>query len=125
MGAIIAELVDTGEKRDARGHRIYSAEQRAELTRGYRTSGLTMAAFARREKVRYSTFAHWVLRDERGGGRGKRTGRKGAPVRFAEVRLGAALPSVAPALEVRLVDGTVVRGSAAVEVAALVRALRS
>jgi transposase-like protein len=119
MGAINTELVETGEKRDGRGRRLNTAERKEELLREFRGSGMTMAAFARREKVSYSTFAGWVLRSQRRGGR------RGKQVRFAEVRLGAPLTSMALGLEVRLADGTVVRGSVAVEVAALVRALRS
>jgi len=79
-----------------------------------------MAAFARREGLKYSTFAGWVIKcAARGHSRA-------APVRFAEVRL--PLPSASvptPGLEVRLVDGTVARGTNAGELAALVRALRS
>ena len=119
MGAIVAEVVETGEKRDGRGRRINSAERKAELLRAFRASGLTMAAFTRREKVNYSTFAGWVLRSQGRGGRRRKA------VRFAEVRLAAPWTTPAAALEVRLVDGTTVRGSAAAEVAALVRALRS
>jgi hypothetical protein len=75
-----------------------------------------MAAFARREGMRYSTFAGWVLK----GGR-----RRSAVVRFAQVRL-PQLPQIASAgLEVRLLDGTLVRGSHAAELAVLVRALRA
>jgi hypothetical protein len=69
---------------------------------------------ARREGVRYSTFAGWVQRSRR-----PRGGRR-APVRFAEVRL----PVPAVGLEVRLPDGTVVRGGDAAGLAALVRALK-
>lgn len=119
MGAIVAELVETGEKRDGRGRRLNSAERREELLGAFRASGLTMAAFARREQVSYSTFAGWVLRSQRRGGRRKK------PVRFAEVRLGTPLVTAPAVLEVRMADGTVVRGSVAAEVAALVRALRS
>lgn len=120
MGAITTELVETGEKRDERGRRINSAERREELVRGFRESGLTMAAFARRECVHYSTFAGWVLKSTR---RGKRTRGR---VHFAEVRLPRQVPAAGGTMvEVRLVDGTVVRGSAVAEVAALVRALRS
>jgi hypothetical protein len=43
-------------------------------------------------------------------------------VKFAEVALP---PPLAPALEVRLPDGTLLRGGNAVELAKLVRALRS
>lgn len=119
MGAIITELVETGEKRDGRGRRLNSRERKAELLAAFRESGLTMAAFARREQLSYSTFAGWVLRSQR------RTVKRKQPVRFAEVRLGTPLVTTPTVLEVRLADGTVVRGSVAVEVAALVRALRS
>src|SRR5438105_3313150 len=102
MGAIITELVETGEKRDGRGRRINTAERKEELLRTFRESGLTMAAFARREKVNYSTFAGWVLRSQRPGGRRRK------PVRFAEVRLGTPLATAATILEVRLADGMVV-----------------
>ena len=79
-----------------------------------------MAAFARREGLKYSTFAGWVLKCAARGHGGV------AAVRFAEVRLPLPLASgPAPGLEVRLVDGTVVRGTDAGELAALVRALRS
>jgi hypothetical protein len=79
-----------------------------------------MAAFARREGLKYSTFAGWVLKGSvRGHGRV-------APVRFAEVRLPLVpVSGPVPGLEVRLVDGTVARGTNALELAALVRALRS
>jgi len=119
MGVTHAELVETGDKRDGRGRRLTTAERRSELVAEYRQSGLTMAAFARRESVRYSTFAGWVWKR----GRAKRT--RPARVRFAEVRLPLAPTSGLAGLEVRLPDGTVVRGSAAAEVAALVRALRT
>jgi transposase-like protein len=119
MGAITAELVDTGEKRDTRGRRVTPQERRTQWVQAYRESGLTMAEFARREKLNYATFAGWVAKAD------KPTSTKNQ-LRFAEVRLPFAPPSL-PAtdqLEVRLPDGTVVRGSAPAEVAALVRALR-
>ncbi len=120
MATTQAFLIETGDKRDGRGRRIATLERRAELVTDYRRSGLTMAAFARREGLRYSTFAGWVLKSVRP----VRTPL--APVRFAQVRLPVAPAAGFPAgLEVRLVDGTVVRGNAANELAALVRALRS
>ena len=78
-----------------------------------------MAGFARREGIEYSTFAGWVLKAARKRPRAKRA-------RFAEVRVGPVLASAAPAglLEVRLPDGTIVRGASAAELAALVKALR-
>ena len=91
--------------------------RRAELVKAFRASGLTMAEMARREGVKYSTFAGWVVKSARG--------RRGsaAPVRFAEVKVPAAVATTV--LEVRLPDGTVLRGSSAMELAALVRALRA
>ena len=83
-------------------------------------SGLTMAAFARRESLAYSTFAGWVWKSDRRGGRGQATAR---PVRFAQVQLPP--PASSEGLEVRLIDGTVLRGGNGVELAALVRALRA
>lgn len=89
----------------------------------WRGSGLTQAAFAKREGVRYSTFAHWVQQAARKTP-AVRSPRTNLPrqVKFAEVALPAAL---APALEVRLPDGTLLRGGNAAELAKLVRALRS
>jgi len=69
MVTTTTELIDTGEKRDQRGRRIRSVEQRLEAVTAWRASGLTMAAFARRESIEYSTFAGWVLK----------VGRKGNP----------------------------------------------
>jgi len=124
------ELIDTGEKRDALGRRHTPRERRAELLAAYRQSGLTQTAFARREGIRYSTFCTWAQRERQQGklpvaGAGRQRPRRvGAPtVRFAEVRLPAVAAPV-PGLEVRLPDGTLLRGGSAVELAALVRALR-
>ena len=113
------ELVETGEKRDRVGRKITPAKRREELVGAWQRSGLSQAEFARREGARYPTFASWVQ---------QRRARDGKPppmepkIRFVE----AALPSGAPAgLEVRLADGTTVRGARVEAVAALVRALRS
>ena len=116
MGTTVAELVETGEKRDGRGRRIRPKEEQAEYVQAYRESGLTMAAFARREGLKYPTFAGWVLRSQRRGNR--------APVPFAEVRLPWPRPGALAGLEVRLADGTVACGTDAAALAALVRALR-
>ena len=117
MVTTTTELIDTGEKRDRRGRRISSVEQRAEAVTAWRGSGLTMAAFVRREGIEYSTFAGWVLKSARKRAVAKRP-------RFAEVQLGPALaPASAGLLEVRLPDGTIVRGASATELAVLVKAL--
>ena len=119
MGAITAEVVDTGEKRDTRGRRVTPAERRLQMVAAYRASGATMAAFARRERIKYATFAGWVA---------KATPSSGAksPIRFAQVALPLAAGAAAiDPLEVRLPDGTVLRGSRVGELVALVRALRA
>jgi len=120
MGAIETEVVETWDKRDGRGRKLRLVERRTGFVRSYQSSGLTMAAFARREGLKYSTFAGWVLRSA------ARSSSRVAPVRFAEVRLPIpAASGPAPGLEVRLIDGTIARGTNAMELAALVRALKS
>ena len=102
------ELVETGEKRDRVGRRITPAARREELVGAWQRSGLTQAEFARREGVRYPTFANWVQQARAANGARKPAVPK---VRFAEVQLPAKLG--VPALEVRLADGTVVCGASA------------
>jgi hypothetical protein len=111
------EVVDTGEKRDGRGRRITPAGRRKELVIAWRRSGLTQAEFARREAINYTTFCAWVQQSRSGDELAS-----AAKVRFAEVDAAAVLNR--PGLEVRLPDGTIVRGSDAREVAAVVRLLR-
>ena len=87
----------------------------------YEGSGMTIAAFARREGINYTTLAHWVMKS-------RQAAPTTAPIRFAEVKL--PMPhrqdaAVDGGLEVRLADGTMVRGRCVAELAALVRALRS
>lgn len=112
MMSITTELIDTGAKRDGRGRRIATAEEKEAMVAQYRESGLTQKAFAQREGLKFSTFASWL--------QGRRCGdRPGRKVRFTEL----AAPSLA-GLAVQLPDGTVIRGTNAGEVADLVRALR-
>ena len=119
MGAITAELVETGERRDTRGRRVVPAERRAELVRAFRASGATMAAFAKREGIKYPTFAGWVMKAQR-------SAPAKSAIKFTEVRLpNGPGPHESAPLEVRLPDGTVLRGSSVADVAALVRALRN
>lgn len=115
--AISTEIIETGEQRDGRGRRITPVGRRAEHVEAWRRSGLTQAAFARREGLRYPTFAHWVQQANKGA--------LASAVRFAQVRWPqpAASPQ-SPRMEVQLADGTTVRGGAVEELAALVRALR-
>ena len=119
MGAITAELVETGEKRDARGRRVTPAERRARMVEAFHASGQTMAAFARREGIKYPTFAGWVVKAQRSSA-------PKSAIKFTEVRLPALpAPREAGTLEVRLPDGTVLRGGRPGELAELVRALRA
>ena len=128
MKMITADLVVDETKRDSKGRRITPKARRQELLAAYEQSGLTQAAFARREGVKYQTFASWVSEGRRrsaAGGLSKSV----VPVRFAEVNLPPAKPSElsasAEALIVTLPDGVVVRGAEAAAVAALVKALRA
>jgi transposase-like protein len=128
--------MDMGEKRDGRGRRITAARTREELVKAYRASGMTMAAFARREGVKYPTFAHWVLKVRKeAAGSMPASASKSAPIRFAELTLpvSAAMSAnersrscaVPGQLEAQLPDGLVLRGHGAAELAALICALRS
>lgn len=121
MGAITTELVETGDKRDTRGRRVATPERRAQLVQAFAASGVTMAAFARREGINYATFAGWVLKAQQSAG-------PKSPIKFAEMRLPLPAAVNEPAderLEVRLPDGTVLRGRRVADVVALVRGLRS
>jgi transposase-like protein len=112
------EVVDTGEKRDGRGRRIMPADRREELVGSWRQSGLTQAAFARREGINYTTFCSWVQQRRPESRRDA-----SAKMRFAEVHVPASAST--PGVEVRLADGTLVRGTKAQDVARVVRALRA
>ena len=136
METIVAEVVDTGEKRDGRGRRITAARRLTELVKAYYASGMTMAAFARSEGVKYPTFAHWVMKAAKASGPAAPAPAPvpgSVPIQFAELKLlrPPAVPSPSrkaagrDGLEARLPDGTVLRGNNPTELAALIRALRS
>jgi hypothetical protein len=113
-----AELIDDGAQRDRRGRRMVRREQREQLVRAFHASGLTQAAFARREGLNPKTLSHWVKPTVRP------TPAVAAPLRFARVSLPATSPGLPATVEVTLPDGTIVRGGDAHAVAQLVRALR-
>ncbi len=127
MGTTVStELVHHGEQRDRIGRQRMPAEGRRQLLAAFRESGLTRAGFARREGLRYTTFCTWVQKAEEppaAPGAGPRTNPKPAAptVRFAQVGLP---PGAARGLEVRLPDGTTLRGASVEQLAGLVRALR-
>lgn len=90
-----------------------------QMVAAYRASGVTMAAFARRERINYATFAGWVAK-------AAAQGSVKAPIKFAQVALPLGAPTAAvDPLEVRFADGTVLRGSRVSDLVALVRALRA
>ena len=124
MGAIVAEVVDVGEKRDSRGRRVFPSAERRKLVGAFRASGMTLAEFARREGINYSTMAGWVHRDHP-----KCAGATKRVIEFAQVQLPMAtapqLPASRAELEVRLPDGTVLRGGRVTDLVTLVKALRS
>lgn len=57
-----AEVVEDGAVRDQQGRKRTSRSRREELVAAWKRSGLSQAEFARREGVRYPTFAGWVQR---------------------------------------------------------------
>lgn len=132
-----AEVIETGEQRDALGRRRTPADRREQLLASYRASGLTQREFARREGINYTTFCTWVQAQGRSGrlpmgpagvkGCRQPVASASARLPFVEVEVSsasAAQGGVPPSLEVRLVDGTLLRGGDAVELARLARALR-
>ena len=125
---ITADLVVDETKLDSKGRRITPKARRQELLAAYEQSGLTQAAFARREGVKYQTFATWVSEGKRNA-TAVGPSQSVVPVRFAEVNLPPPaqreLSANSDALSVTLPDGVVVRGSEAAAVAALVKALRA
>lgn len=115
MGNILAELVDSGEKRDLSGRKLTGEARRTALLAAYDRSGLTQRVFAAREGVSYHTLVTWLGR--RREQLGAKTG--AAAVRFAEVRM----PRSSASLEVCLPNGIVIRGGDAAAIAALVKVL--
>ena len=112
MEAITTEVVDTGEKRDARGRRIAAARHRTAVIAAYQRSGLTQRAFAEREGIGFYRFTNWL----------KRHRRERPPAGFAEVNLVPGRATVP--VEVTLPDGVVVRGDDLEQIAGLVERLR-
>lgn len=125
------ELAPGGQTRDARGRRLTPLDEREALVNAYRASGMTAAAFARREGLIYQTFAGWVQRSRRAGSRQpppesvKTPRAQAGGVSFARVRLPAAAWGAPSGVEVVLADGTLVRGSEAAAVAEVASVLRT
>jgi hypothetical protein len=78
MSTIAAEVVDTGERRDARGRRVTPGARRQQLVQAYRGAGRRYGGLRPAGEVTYSTFAGWVAKAARESAQRN-------PVRFAEV----------------------------------------
>lgn len=121
---VSAEVMDGGERRGKRGRRLVPEARRHELVEEYVRSGLTRMEFARRAGVKYTTLCSWV---KHAGAQPSAEAAQAAHTRvkplvnFTEVTLPV---GAAGGWEVRLADGTAIRGSGREDLAALVRALR-
>ena len=60
MEASKIEVIETGSKRDVRGWRIESEEDKKRLLAAFDRSGLTQRAFAEREGVSYPSRVWWL-----------------------------------------------------------------
>jgi transposase-like protein len=107
-----AVVVTEDFKRDLTGRRIVSKERRAELVEAYRSSGLTMGQFAKREGINRLTLAKWSSL--------QRTAPRS--VTFSEMRLGA--PAAAWVYEVTLPNGLAVRAASAPALVQLLELVR-
>jgi hypothetical protein len=112
MEAITTEVVETGEKRDARGRRIAVRRHRESVIAAYERSGLTQRAFAEREGIGFYRFTAWLKRHR--NRRGKRD--------FVEVRV-PSQPTPPSSVEVTWPNGLTVRGSDVEQIATLVERL--
>lgn len=116
---LVGEAVVEMGRYDVRGRRLAGQRERERLLAAYDASGLTQAAFARREGIRYYTLIDW-LRQRRWGGVSPVVGERGKPAGFVEVKL----PGSGYGVEVVLPGGVVVRAQRAEEAVACVRGLR-
>jgi transposase-like protein len=129
----LIELMADEHKRDTRGRHIATPERRAEIVAGYRASGLTQKAYARREGVNYHTLVSWLGQSRHHSARPHRPAAESEPSpapRFAQLTWPPALPSppASPAmarLEVVLPDGVTLRGDDPAALVILLRALTS
>src|SRR5882762_2479218 len=114
MATISAELVTSGEKRDARGRKLAGNARRETILAAYDQCGeMTQREFARSEGVSYHTLVTWLVRR-------RRESEQRPAVHFREV----GLPMRVGGLEVSLPGGVIVRGQDAAQLAALIKALR-
>jgi hypothetical protein len=111
METIAAEVVETGAKKDRRGRRLaVRAEAQAAIS-AYERSGLTQLEFAKREGIKYFTFAGWL----------KRYRPEAQKPAFAQVRVPR--PTARSELCVALPSGLIARGTDAAQLAELIKLL--
>lgn len=129
------DVLPPQERRDALGRRRLCRERREELIREFQVGSLTVAAFARRHGLCYTTVVSWL---QRAGVAGyakpvsstsstmKTT--QAAPPAFRELRIGTpAPPCASPASTAPIVviaGGVEARCADAVTAAALIKLLR-
>ena len=124
------EVIPTEVRKDRLGRRTLGRERRDELLSRFATSGMTQAAFARKEGVSEQTFASWRKRVRKEGkARPASTsymqGVPGHPVQPAFRELTVAPPPSSVAAPIVVVFGGVeARCADAVTAAALIKALR-
>ncbi|MGZ0654772.1 IS66 family insertion sequence element accessory protein TnpA [Coraliomargarita sp. W4R53] len=118
MESLEPEICNELEKRDARGRRLLSKEQWAEMLSAYERSDMTQKAFCRHEGLNHNSFVYQLSL------RRSKTSPQGDPSpKFRQLQVSA--PEVGSfALEVDLPCGSVVRGNASAELAQLIRLLR-
>lgn len=109
-------------KSDRQGRRIRGASEWSSIMERYDCSGLTQAAFCRREGLQYGTLVAWLGRRRRSGG--ALVGSPQLGPKFHELSLNTPAVGTNLCLEVSLPDGTVLRGAQAGELAQLVQLLR-
>lgn len=119
MESLETEVCDILEKRDARGRRLLSKDQWAEVLSAYDRSGMTQKGFCRHEGLNHNSFVYQLsLR------RSKGADPSGPPApKFQQLQMSTA-GSGSFLLEVSLPCGSVVRGNDAAELAQLIRQLR-
>ena len=119
MESLEAEVCNELEKRDARGRRLLSKDQWAEVLSAYDRSGMTQKAFCRHEGLNHNSFVYQLsLRRSKAAA----LSRPPAP-RFRQLDMSTCATG-SFLLEVSLPCGSVVRGNDAAELAQLIRQLR-
>jgi transposase-like protein len=122
MEAVQTEVVTLERTRDAKGRRLFKKETRERLLAEYDANGLTQAAFARREGIKYMTFVTW-LQYRHNSVWPSKASEKCKRIEFARVAM-PTQKAQGGKLEVVLTDGTRIVGERIEDLAALLRLLR-